>query len=80
MAQEAGVEDLYEIFYRFMSMATHGHEIGRDAKADAALTVEMQGVGALSIAIGHVGVRWLTRAELTDNETLRSLLGIGELG
>lgn len=80
MAQEAGVEELYEVFYRFMSMATHGHDLGANDKADVALIIEMQGIGAMSMAMGHAGVRWLLDRQHTDNKTLQKLLGLDGLG
>jgi hypothetical protein len=80
-AEEAGVADLYNIFYRFLSMEMHGHEVGKgDGDDDAAEIIHMQGIGALGQAIGHAGVRWLLHRERTDNETLRILLGLQDLG
>lgn len=79
-AKQAGVEDLYNIFYRSLSMGVHGHNL-RGGDASLELTVmQMQGVGAIALATGHSGVRWLVHRERTDNETLRRLLGFaGEL-
>lgn len=79
-AEEAGVADLYNIFYRSLSMETHGHEVDKANGEDANVLaiMHMQGVGALSKAIGHAGVRWLLHRERTDNETLRTLLGFLE--
>ncbi|MCC4118644.1 DUF5677 domain-containing protein [Aromatoleum toluclasticum] len=76
-AKQAGVEDLYNIFYRSLSMGVHGHSLeGGDTSLE--LTVmHMQGVGAIALATGHSGVRWLVHRERTDNETLRKLLGLG---
>jgi hypothetical protein len=76
-AAEAGVEDLYQVFYRFMSMATHGHDInGEEEEPDANLIVELQGIGALCMGVGHASLRWLLGRERTDNETLHQLLGL----
>lgn len=77
-AEEAGVADLYNIFYRFMSMETHGHDLGvaNGEDGDAIAIMHMQGAGGLGKAIGHVGVRWLLHRERTDDETLRMLLGL----
>lgn len=78
-AEEAGVTDLYNIFYRFLSMETHGHNIKKHREDDDPhlLSIShMQGIGAVSRAIGHVGVRWLWHRERTDNEPLRDVLGL----
>lgn len=76
-AKQAGVEDLYNIFYRSLSMGVHGHSL-RGSDASLEITVmHMQGVGAIALATGHSGVRWLVHRERTDNETLRRLLGFG---
>lgn len=78
LAKEAGVEHLYDVVYRFQSMSTHGHEIGNDDHtAEAIVMIDLQAVGAMCMAIGHAGLRWLMHRERTDNETLRNLLGIG---
>lgn len=80
-AKEAGVEDLYTVFYRFMSLDTHGHGSARtDEDFEKTTLAHVQGVGALALASGHVGVRWLLHRQRTDNETLRGLLGIGTVG
>jgi hypothetical protein len=77
-AKEAGVEDLYEIFYRFMSMATHGHNTCVDPEdLEAGLIVDLQSIGAMCMGIGHAGLRWLLGRERTDNESLRQVLGLG---
>jgi methionine-rich copper-binding protein CopC len=77
-AGEAGVEDLYHIFYRFLSLDTHGHELnlaeGKNA-LDLAV-MHMQGIGALLKATGHAGTIWLQARKRMDNETLRSMLGL----
>jgi hypothetical protein len=79
MAKEAGVEHLYDVLYRVQSMATHGHEFGAEgADQDSALIVEMQAIGAMIKAIGHAGIRWLLNRERTDNESLRTVLGIDD--
>lgn len=77
LAKEAGVEHLYDAVYRFMSMSTHGHEIGTaDQSSEALVITDLQAIGALSTAIGHAGLRWLMHRQRTDNETLRKILGI----
>ena len=77
-AKEAGVEDLYTVFYRFMSLDMHGLGPARKGEdQDSIAIIHMQGIGALATASGHAGVRWLVHRQRTDNETLRALLGIG---
>lgn len=80
-AEEAGVADLYNVFYRFLSIDTHGHEISRaDGKYASELAViYAHTIGAFCKAAGHAGTRWLARRERTDNETLRTLLGLAGL-
>lgn len=77
-AKEAGVEDLYNVFYRFMSLDVHGSQSTRGESSDSEgdSIVKMQAVGALAVTSGHVGVRWLVHKQRTDNETLREVLGI----
>ena len=78
-AAEAGVEDLYEVFYRFMSMPTHGHDIDGDSRdSEAALIVDLQAIGAMCMGIGHASMRWLLGRQRTDNESLRQVLGLGK--
>lgn len=74
-AKTAGVEALHNIFYRTLSMGVHGNSLGGDGDHDLAV-MHMQGVGAIALATGHSGVRWLVHRERTDNETLRKLLGL----
>jgi hypothetical protein len=77
-AKEAGVEDLYTVFYRFMSLDMHGHRLAHKSESpEAVAVIHLQGIGALAAASGHVGVRWLVHRQRTDNESLRGLLGIG---
>jgi len=77
-AKEAGVENLYNVLYRFQSMSTHGHEIGKDDHTAEAMTmIDLQAVGAMCVAIDHAGVRWLIHRQRTDNQTLRKLLALG---
>jgi hypothetical protein len=77
-ATEAGVQDLYHVFYRFMSLATHGHDmIGSDEDPEAGLVVDLQAIGAMCKGVGHVAVKWLLGRVRTDNEALRQVLGIG---
>lgn len=76
-AKQAGVEDLYNIFYRSLSMGVHGQSLGSGDPSLELTVMHMQGVGAIALATGHSGVRWLVHRERTDNETLRKLLGLG---
>jgi hypothetical protein len=76
-AKQAGVEDLYNVFYRSFSMGVHGHGLGATDSSLKLTAILMQGVGAIALAIGHSGVRWLTHRERTDDTTLRRLLGLG---
>jgi hypothetical protein len=77
-AKDAGVLDLYNVFYRFMSLETHGHDMGiNDISSEWDLSVmHMQGIGALIKAIGHAGTLWLLHRQRVNNETLRVLFGI----
>ena len=79
-AQAAGVSDLYNVFYRFMSLETHGHKLdGSSGKSDWELTaMHLQSIGGLTQALGHVGVRWLVHRQRPNNEELRGLLGLGK--
>lgn len=77
-AKAAGVEDLYDVFYRALSLEMHGNnpEAHSGDDSDEVAVIHMQGIGALGTASGHAGVRWLMHRERTDNETLRALLGL----
>ena len=76
-ATTAGVLHLYDVFYRFFSVETHGHgSVGEsDETTLQATLVNLQGIGALCLASGHAGVLWLLHRQRVDNETLRQLLG-----
>jgi hypothetical protein len=77
-AKEADITDLYNIFYRFLSLETHGHNFGSNQNTHSLeLTViNLQGIGAISRAIGQVGVWWLLHRHWPDNESLRNVLGL----
>ena len=75
-AKQAGVEDLYNVFYRSLSMGVHGHSLGAGDTSLELAVMHMQGVGAIALATGHSGVRWLVHRERTDNGTLRNMLGL----
>lgn len=78
-AAEAGVEDLYQVFYRFMSLATHGHDmIGNEEDPAAGLMVDLQTIGVISVGVGFVATKWLLCRTRTDGHSLRMVLGIAE--
>lgn len=74
MARQAGLVDLYNVFYRFQSLHTHGNNISGAGTQTSALTLNC--VGAFSVLLGHQGVRWLVHRSRPDNEEIRSLLGL----
>lgn len=78
MAKEAGVSFLYNVLYRFGSLSTHGHSMDEDISDNEKIIVELQAVASMSVAIGHVAVRWLINRERTDNETLGKLFGFDD--
>lgn len=75
-AKQAGVEDLYNVFYRSLSMGVHGHSLSGSDSSLELTVMHMRGVGAIGLATGHSGVCWLVHRERTDNETLRKLVGL----
>lgn len=77
-AKEADVADLYTLFYRFLSLETHGHNESPKEKSEiAALCVtHLQGIGGISRAIGQACVWWLVHRHWPDNESLREVLGL----
>lgn len=78
-AVEAGVEDLYQVFYRFMSLATHGHDmIDGEEDPAAGLMVDLQTIGVISVGVGFVAAKWLLCRTRTDGHSLRMVLGIAE--
>jgi hypothetical protein len=78
LAREAGVLDLYDIFYRSLSLDTHGHDLGPEEETgEWDLTVmHMQTFCAMTTAIGHAGTLWLRARQRVDNEVLRGFLGV----
>jgi hypothetical protein len=74
-AKDADVLDLYNMFYRLMSLDTHGHEIGRSDVLNLSI-MHMQGMSALTTAIDHAGTLWLLHRKRVDNKTLINLLGL----
>ncbi len=77
-AREADVLDLYTIFYRFMSLDTHGRQSTPDESSAVASLCEahLQGIGAISRAIGQACVWWLLHRSWPDNESIRTVLGL----
>lgn len=76
MARQAGLLDLYNIFYRFQSMHSHGNGASRSKIQAGPLALNC--VGAFSVLLGHLGVRWLLRRDRPDNEEIRVLLGLND--
>lgn len=79
-AREAGLSHIYQVFYRFMSLDTHGktETIVDPEESLEATIVQLQTIGAISQAFGHVAILWLMHRQKTDNEKIRELLGLNE--
>lgn len=77
-AKEADVADLYTVFYRFLSLETHGHNESPKEKSEIATlcVTHLQGIGGISRAIGQACVWWLVHRHWPDNESLREVLGL----
>ncbi len=77
-AKEADVADLYTIFYRFLSLETHGHNESPKEKSEIVdlCVIHLQGIGGISRAIGQGCVWWLIHRHWPDNESLREVLGL----
>jgi hypothetical protein len=75
-ARQAGVEELYNIFYRSLSIGGHGHSL-RKGDGDFDLAV-MHMQGGRSHCRGHRPFRrsLVVHRERTDKEDLRKLLGL----
>lgn len=78
LAKEADVLDLYTVFYRFMSLETHGHngEITNGLNANDLSEIHLQSIGAISRAIGQACVWWLLHRSWPDTESIRDVLGL----
>jgi hypothetical protein len=77
MAQEAGAIGLYNMFYRFTSLQTHGNMLDEPRRSDPLdVSAILSGAGAISKATGHVGIRWLLGRERPSNKELQALLGV----
>ena len=80
MARDADILHLYDIFYRFGSMTTHGNEGGSPSwNKIGDVVANLNQVGAFNKALGHAGVMWLMWRERPSNESLRTVLGLNEL-
>lgn len=76
-AREADVLDLYTVFYRFLSLETHGHKSNAaQATAESICETHLQGIGAISRAIGQASVWWLLHRDWPDNDAIRCVLGL----
>lgn len=75
MAQQSGLHGIYNLFYRFQSMHSHGNNVSGSSTLTTPSTLGV--VGVFSILLGHLGVRWLVHRSRPDNEEIRSLLGVG---
>ena len=77
MASEAGALGLYNMFYRFASLHTHGNLLDEPRTDDPAdICAMLSALGAISKAAGHVGIRWLLGRERPSNTELLELLGV----
>ncbi|HGM7320990.1 TPA: DUF5677 domain-containing protein [Stenotrophomonas maltophilia] len=76
MARQAGLLDLYNVFYRFQSMHAHGNDVAGSRLQASSMALNC--VGAFSVLLGHLGVRWLLHRDRPDNEEIRALLGLND--
>lgn len=79
-ARESDLFHIYQVLYRFMSLDTHGKSetiVDPEESLEATL-VQLQTIGAISQAFGHIAILWLMHRQKTDNETIRELLGLNE--
>lgn len=74
MAQQSGLHGIYNLFYRFQSMHSHGDNVSGSCAMTTSGTLAV--VGVFSILLGHLGVRWLVHRSRPDIEEIRSLLGL----
>lgn len=77
-AREADVWDLYTVFYRSMSLDTHGRQNApvESSAVTSLCEAHLQGIGAISRAIGQACVWWLLHRSWPDNESIRTVLGL----
>ncbi|AFT69517.1 hypothetical protein B5T_01234 [Alloalcanivorax dieselolei B5] len=77
-ARESGILHLYQVFYRFMSLDTHGKSktvIDKVKRSELTL-VHLQAVGAMSQVFGHTAILWLLHRQRPTNDKIRELLGL----
>lgn len=77
-ARESGILHLYQVFYRFMSLDTHGKSetVVNAAERSELTLVHLQTVGAISQVFGHTAILWLLHRRRITNEKIRELLGL----
>lgn len=77
-ARESGILHLYQIFYRFMSLETHGKSetVVDPAERSEVTLVYLQTIDALSHVFGHTAILWLLHRQRITNEKIRELLGL----
>ena len=77
MASEAGAMGIYNMFYRFTSLHTHGNLLDLPRTDDPAdISALLSGVGAISKSTGHTGIRWLLGRERPTDKELLEILGV----
>lgn len=77
MARDAGIVGIYNMFYRFASIQTHGNTVGLTMPNTAAdVLIVLSGAGAVAKATGHTAIRWLLGRERPSNKDLVELLGV----
>src|SRR5690606_18525284 len=77
MASEAGALGLYNMFYRFTSLHTHGNLLDEPRTDDPRdVSAMLSALGAVSKATGHVCIRWLLGRERPSDAELLELLGV----
>lgn len=74
MAEQSGLRDIYNVFYRFQSLHTHTNDVRSDSPQTKLETLRC--VGVFSIFLGHISVRWLVHRNRPNNEEIRDLLGL----
>lgn len=77
-ARESGILHLYQVFYRFMSLETHGKSetVVKSPDRSEVTLVHLQTIGAISQVFGHTAILWLLHRQKITNEKIRELLGL----